>query len=252
MKTLKPKTVSTNEQPASSRRSFMWKMGAGASTALASAPVFANTDTGDFQNSVDSLSMQVALLEEEKMIRKLHQSYESLLDKGKYDEISALFADNAQVIFNGGVFKDKQQGVSRLYTEHFYSGQTGKAMEPAPGFELDNDQLLDSVKVAPDLLSAKAAFAYSIQVGKLIDSDSQLFNMARLQGEGIQKWWEGGVYELSYVKNIKDGSWKIKTLEYKTLSRADYRPGRSYAKPIAVSQFSSLYPAEATGPDNLA
>jgi hypothetical protein len=73
--------------------------------------------------------------------------------------------------------------------------------------------------------------------------------MARLQGEGIVKWWEGGIYEASYVK-VGD-SWKIKRLEYRVTSKADYKPGRSFAKEIDVPAFSSVFPKNPTGPNKL-
>ena len=75
--------------------------------------------------------------------------------------------------------------------------------------------------------------------------------MARLHGEGIMKWWEGGIYEVSYLKDMKDGGWKIKRLEYRVLSKADYRPGKSCARPISVPLFSKVYPADPAGPDSL-
>jgi hypothetical protein len=65
------------------------------------------------------------------------------------------------------------------------------------------------------------------------------------------KWWEGGIHEVSYVKDIQDEAWKIKRIEYRVLSKADYRAGRSYAKPIDVPAFSKTYPADPTGPDKL-
>ena len=94
-------------------------------------------------------------------------------------------------------------------------------------------------------------FTFSIQVGEPIASDSSLAQMARLQGEGVKKWWEGGAYEIAYVKDTKEGAWKIKRLEYQTLSRADYKPGRSHAKPIATNRFSQVYPRDPSGPDRL-
>jgi len=59
-------------------------------------------------------------------------------------------------------------------------------------------------------------------------------DMARLQGEGIVKWWEGGTCAASYVKVGK--SWKIRRLEYRAafesrlqarqgICQADRRPG---------------------------
>jgi hypothetical protein len=166
-----------------------------------------------------------------------------------YEDVVGMFADKADVIFNGGVFAGKDQGVRRLYCDHFSEGWTGKKIEPAPGFELDPSQLQDVVEVAPDRKSAKAQFPYSMQVGTPLISDLPLLDMARRQGQGILQWWEGGIHEISYVK--EGDAWKIKRLEYRVLSKANYKPGRSYAKPISVPIFSETYPENPTGPDKL-
>lgn len=250
----KSKPVSHKEQADKSRRSFMWKAGAGMSAVLAAAvpgiAMASRRDDTNLKNKVDNLSKKVGMLEDENQIRSLHMSYENHLDKGMYEEVVNLFTDDAEVVFNGGIFKGKTS-VCRLYKELFSAGSTGKKIEPAPGFQLNEEQLQDAVKVAQNGKSAKARFSYSIQVGSPISSDSLLVKMARLQGEGIQKWWEGGVYKLSCVKDVKDGNWKVARLEYKTLSRADYRPGKSYASPISVPQFSKVFPEDTMGPDRL-
>ena len=254
MPNIKSDTDRHRKQADTGRRSFMWKVGAGMSAALAATlptiakPVF-NSDK-KLKMSVDDLSKQVAILESEKSIRNLHKAYEDSLDNGMYSEVPDMFTKDAEVIFNGGVFKGNP-GIKRLFCNHFSSGQTGKRIDPAPGFELSPEQQQDIIEVASDQKSAKARFAYSIQVGSPIDSDSLLVKMARFQGEGIQKWWEGGVYELSYLKDIRSGSWKINRLEYRTLSRADYKPGRSYANPIHVPRFLTVYPKDSAGPDRL-
>lgn len=247
MSILKPKKLRNTESADNSRRSFIWKMGAGASTALASTAGMARAETG----TADNPSLQVALLQEEKALRKFHQAFEQAMDKGLHEEVIGMFADDAEVVFNGGVFSHRSQGVSRLYRDHFPSGKTGRRMEPAPGYELEADQQQDSVEVSPDLLSAKAVFPYSIQVGMPFESETSLVSMARLHGEGVRTWWEGGVYNVSYRKDVSDGRWKISRLEYDTLSRADYRSGRSYARPIAVSRFSTRFPEDQQGPDRL-
>lgn len=243
----------TRKQADTGRRSFIWKLGAGMSAVVAAAvPAMARPLTANdkkLKGSIADLSRRVSTLEDEKNITNLHRAYEDLLDKGMYVEAAGMFADNAEVIFNGGVFKGKR-GVTRLYCDYFSSGLTGKRIDPAPGFQLYPEQQ-ETIEVAGDGKSAKARFSYSIQAGAPIDSDSLLVKMARFQGEGIQRWWEGGVYELSYVKDTVDGSWKIMRLEYKTLSRADYRPGRSHANPISVQQFSAVYPDDPAGPDRL-
>jgi hypothetical protein len=251
----KSKPGDSMKEPDTERRSFMWKAGAAMSAILATAvPGVARTSfkkDADLKAKVEKLSKHVGLLEDEKAIRNLHKAYENHLDSGEYEEVAGMFADDAEVIFNGGIFKGRKSGVRRLYHDHFSAGSTGKKMDPAPGFQLNAEQQKDFVEVAPNRGSAKARFTYSIQVGAPIKSDLQLVKMARLQGEGILKWWEGGVYQVAYVKNNRDGNWKIKRLEYRTLSKADYRPGRSYAKPISVPSFSEVYPREPTGPDKL-
>jgi len=218
-----------------------------ASTVAGISKSKADPDAG-LKDQINRLSNQIGSLEDAMAIRTLHQVYESHLDKGMYEEIVSLFADDGEVVFNGGIFAGKES-VRRLYCDHFRSGLTGKKIGSAPGFEPDSAQLRDIVEVAPDRKSAKAQFPYSMQVGTPMTADSQLVEMARLQGEGILKWWEGGIHEVSCVKD--GGNWKIRKLTYQVTSKADYRPGRSYARPVEVPPFSKTYPANPTGPDKL-
>ena len=255
MAMLKPtsKPGDSPEQPDTGRRSFIWKMVAAMSAVLASVvPGMArprvDQDAG-LKDQVDQLSHQLGILEDANAIRAMHHTYETYLDNGMYEEVVNLFTDDGEAVFNGGVFTGKKKGVRRLYCDHFRAGFTGKKIESAPGFELDPAQRKDMVAVAPDRKSAQARFAYSLQVGAPIISDSQLVEMARLQGQGIIKWWEGGVHEVSYVK--EGDSWQIKRLEYRVIAKANYAPGRTYAKPIDVPAFSKTYPADPTGPDKL-
>lgn len=243
----KPPKSPRTESADGSRRSFFWKLGAGASGAMASVAGVASADAGDAQD----LSRRVAELEEEKALRKLHQAFERALNHGRYEEASAFFADDAKVVFNGGVFDNRSRGVSRLLGARFRSGKTGKRIEPAPGFELDAEQQHDRVEVSPDRLSAKAIFPYSIQVGAPIESEASIASMARLQGDGVETWWEGGEYHVTYLRASADERWRISRLEYRTMSRANYRPGRSHATAIAVPALTTLYPEDPQGPDAL-
>jgi hypothetical protein len=232
-------------KPNSGRRSFLWKAGA-AMTAAAAAVVPGMAKISSQNTDADPLAKQLGILEDEKALRTLHKTYENLLDSGRYEEVASLFKEDASVIYNSGIYKGKKS-VDRLYREHFSAGLTGKKIGPAPGSEA----MPETVNVAPDRLSAKAQFPYSIQVGTPMPLDSQLVIMARLQGGGISKWCESGIYEISYVKDIKDGSWKIAKLEHRVLSSTDYRPGRAYANPISVLQFANTYPENPSGPDRL-
>jgi hypothetical protein len=249
------KSCDTPDQPNTRRRSFLWKIGAAIPAVLASAipgKSGTGTDPADgLKNRIRRLSSQLGILEDENAIRGLHRTYENLLNRGKYEEVMNLFTDDGEVIFNGGIFMGKSRGVFRLYNKRFKSGITGRKIEPAPGCCSDTEQQPDMVKVAADRKTAGASFPYSIQVGTPIISDLPLVKMARLHGEGIMKWWEGGTYEVSYIKGMKDGAWKIKRLEYRVLSRTDYRPGKSCARAISVPFFSKVYPEDPAGPDIL-
>jgi len=227
------------------RRAFFLNVGAaGVSTALASTAAMAASGAAD-------PALRAALLEDEKALRKLHRAFEQAMNTGAYDDAVELFAADAQVVFNGGVFDNRSRGVGRLFRERFRAGKSGKRIEPAPGFELTADEQQEHVEVAADRLSAKAVFPYSIQVGVPIETESSLASMARLHGEGVKTWWEGGVYAVSYRRAAVDAPWEIRKLEYRTLARADYRPGRTYAAPIAVAPISTRYPEDPHGPDAL-
>ena len=230
------------------RRSFIWKISAGASGALAATAALgvSNEEAG----TTDNPALRAALLEEEKALRRFHQAFEQAMEKGLHEEAIDMFADDSEVVFNGGVFKGRSHGVTRLYRDRFPAGKTGRRMEPAPGFELTADQQHESVEISPDLRSAVAVFPYSIQVGIPFDTETSLAAMARLHGEGVRTWWEGGVYRVNYRKDVA-GHWKISRLEYDTLGRADYRSGKSYAQPISVSRLATRFPADPHGPDVL-
>jgi len=230
------------------RRSFIWKISAGASGALAATAALgvSNEEAG----TTDNPALRAALLEEEKALRRFHQAFEQAMQKGLHEEAIDMFADDSEVVFNGGVFKGRSHGVTRLYRDRFPAGKTGRRMEPAPGFELTADQQHESVEISPDLRSAVAVFPYSIQVGIPFDTETSLAAMARLHGEGVRTWWEGGVYRVNYRKDVA-GHWKISRLAYDTLARADYRSGKSYAQPISVSRLATRFPADPHGPDVL-
>ena len=241
-------------KPNAGRRSFLWKAGATLSAAVATVvPGMAKIGAtqADGRNAeADRLSHRLGILEDENAIRNLHRIYETLLHNGMYEEVSALFADDAEVVFNGGVFSGGKEGVARLYRDCFRSGLTGKKLGPAPGTETAAEQPQEAIRVAADRLSAQAQFPYSIQVGAPMP-DSQLVQMARLHGEGIMKWCEGGICEIVFAREAKDGTWKIEKLEYRVLSKTNYRAGISDGRPISTPQFAKTYPEDPVGPDRL-
>ena len=253
MAILKPTSETGNSpKPDSGRRSFIWKAGAAMSAVAASAAAGFSKSGDDrsagLQDQIDRLSGKLGSLEDANAVRRLHQTYESRLTEGRHEDVVGMFADDAEVVYNGGLFAGKE-GIRRLYCSYFAPRLTGKRIEPAPGFEPDPAQQLDIVEVAADRRTATGQFPFSMQVGEPMTANSSLVDMARLQGQGIVKWWEGGTCAASYVKVGK--SWKIRRLEYRAASKADYRPGRAYARPIDVQAFKSVFPGNPAGPDRL-
>ncbi len=238
-----------------SRRSFIRKAGAAVSALLATAapavamPVFKKDK--DMGSEMERLNNRVRTLEDEKSVHALYHNYESLLDRGAYENLVELFSDDGEVIFNSGVYKGKETGIRRLFCGLFRSGMTGKRISPAPGFENGCGPEQDHVQISGDCGSARAQFSYSMQIGAPLASDSVLVNMARLQGGGIMRWWEGGTCHISCVKEALNGAWKIKRLEYRTHAKTDYRPGKRYSMPVSSVPFSKVYPEEPNGPDKI-
>lgn len=239
------KTADAIKNREKSRRSFLQKLGFGVSTAAASSLVLAKPAADN------TLALQLARMEAEQALHALHQQYEQAMDAAQMDTALSLFSADAEVIFNGGVFKARHHGISRLYLQHFALGNIGKRMQAAPGFALSAEQQRQQLDIAPDMLSARALLPYSIQVGKPMQALSSLISMAQSQGEGVRSWWEGGVYEVDYVRDAASGRWMINRLVYNTLSRADFRVGRSYAKPIQVATFTTCFAQDGIGPDAL-
>lgn len=229
-----------NSKPNDGRRSFIRKVGTFITTGVfaAAAPLAAKSGKAnglDPEKSMGELSEKLAILEAEKKIVSLYHTYESLLNDGMYDKIPELFVTNAEAVYNGGVFKGRDNGISRLYNNRFRSGLTGKKMDAT----LDNKEG-HSIDLSKDYLSAKASFPFAIQAGATMVSDSVLVSMARLHGEGIIKWRETGVCEITFTRLSKEDVWKIKRLEYRTLSKS-----------ASVPAFTKLFPGDPAGPDRL-
>lgn len=219
-----PETMG-GRQPDGGRRSFIRKTGAALSAVVASAAAgFSRTSApASDGDQLGLLKRRVGNLEDAENVRRLHLAYESSLDRGRYEEVAALFAEDAEVVYGGSLFSGSEE-VRRLYCAQFAAGRTGKKVEPAPGFEPDPSELEPAVEVAQDRRTASGRFPFSMQVGEPMTGDSSLVAMARLHGEGIVQWWERGSCELACVKT--DAGWKIRRLEYRTALKADYRPGR--------------------------
>jgi hypothetical protein len=203
----------------------------------------ANTELEKKLNEMDN---RMGILEDTQAIRNLHYAYGYYIDKCLYEDVVDLFAENGEVHFFGGIFRGKEQGVRRLYVGNFLQGFTGGKPGPVYGFLLDHPQMQDVIHVAPDRKTAKARFRCLMQAGAHESSPSAKAAIAK--GEKPMVWWEGGIYENSYVK--ENGVWKIQILNYNPLWHADYESGWGKSKMIYDSNAApKLYPENPIGPD---
>lgn len=212
------------------RRSFIWKAGAALTGTVASAAAMgagnatavdgATSDSRD----LDRLSNQLGLREDADAIRQLHHAFGTALNERRYEDLVRLFADDARVHFNGDVFAGRERGIRRLYVEHFGRRVEGPRPEPVHACLIDSAHET-RVEVSADRESATARFPGLTQVECAIEGSSPLVEMARLQGQGMVRWWEHGLYENSYVR--RGGEWKILDLRYSAIARADVNALRS-------------------------
>ena len=124
--------------------------------ALGRAEIGEDERLARLEAEVQTLTREVGRLQDVQAIRILQHTYGYFMDKGLYDEVVDLFAEDGQLRFMGGVFKGKA-GVRRLYCGRLRPGFTGKN-GPAFGMLCDHMQLQDAIHVAPDGLTARGRF----------------------------------------------------------------------------------------------
>lgn len=195
------------------------------------------------KSRVAELEHKVGVLEDVHAIRRLQHAYGYYIDKCLYDETVDLFAEDGEVWFLGGKFKGKA-GVRRLYCDRFRARFTAGRNGPVPGLLLDHPQLQDIIDVAPDRQTALGRARSFMQAGRHFQhaDDSR-------DGWHERQWWEGGIYENSYVR--EDGVWKLKIVNYRPVWHAEYETGWARTKPDYVPFYSRTYPEDPTGPDEL-
>ena len=194
------------------------------------------------RRQVEQLTQQIARLEDTQAVRRVQFSYGYYMDKGLYQEVVDLFAEDGEVRFMGGVFRGKSAGVSRLYLQRFRNAFTHGRNGPAYGLLLDHMQLQDVIDVSADRRSARGRFRAFLQGGSHVSKTDRLTSLPL-------QWWEAGVYENTYVKDA--GVWKIQVLNYCLTWQADYEQGWAHSKPHLGPFFKQTYPADPGGPDEI-
>lgn len=198
-------------------------------------------DQADLRAQVEELTRRVGMLEDTAAVRHLQFQYGYYLDKCLYEEVVDLFSADCRIIFMGGVYQGVP-GARRLYTGRFRDRFGGGTNGPTHGLLLDHPQMQDVVHVSEDRSVAHGRIRTLMQAG--------VHESARDTVAGVHdQWWEGGVYENTYVR--EDGVWKIQILQYKPFWHALFDQGWAYTKPQFIPNASQTYPDDPYGPDEL-
>jgi hypothetical protein len=147
-----------------------------------------------------------ARLEDAAQIRRLQAAYGYYLDRGLWNEVAELFADDASIEFgNEGVYVGKAR--IRQYFQRLGGGREGLA----PGQLNSRYFLMPVVTVAADGRTAMGRWKDMAMTGQFQKAAD----------------WGDGTYENTYVK--VGGAWKIKSLHRYTTYVAPYEKGWSVA-----------------------
>ena len=141
-------------------------------------------------------------LQDVAAIKRLQAIYGYYLDRGMWNEIVDLFADDGSIEFgNEGVYVGKEH--VRAYFSRLFGGRTGLG----PGQLNTQLFVMPAITVAPDGKTAQ---------GRWED--------LAIKGEyGKAAFWGGGTYENDYVKD--KSVWKFKALHRYTTFIAPYDKG---------------------------
>lgn len=127
---------------------------------------------------------------------------------------------------DGGFHQDSEQfarledaaAIRELYQDYaaHLTAQAGQPGAQAVQLRLMQDpaRRADTIAVAPDRKSATARFHCVAQTAVPLTGEGSLLDMARLQGQYAETWWESGIHELDCVRT--GSGWKIRSVAYRT------------------------------------
>jgi hypothetical protein len=162
--------------PKSGRRDFLRGSGTVVSAMLVPAAGIAQAGAGEnLNNRPGQESGRLALLEDAAEIRKLYRDY-----------------------------------AVQLATQ---AGKPGSLPGTPVRVMQDPAQPAETITVAPDRRYATAQFGCMTQIAVPLMGHESLLEMARLQGQHSQTWWESGIHELDCVKT--SAGWQIRSVVYR-------------------------------------
>ncbi len=172
----------------------------------------ADAGTADLQQRLSVLEADVTAGEDIQAIKKLQKAYGYYLDKGMWEDLADLFADDAVANYPAGVYVGKKS-----IREHVYMNVGGHKECCILG--LGDNRLYNHMNIQPVVhLGPDGKTAYG-----------RWRAMATFGSLGRIAVWAEGVYEMVYKKD--HGVWKIAKLDYYAGFGAPYDTGWAAPKP---------------------
>jgi hypothetical protein len=195
------------------------------------------SELAELRAEIAALRHLVGVQEDIHAVRTLQFKYGYYMDMTLFDEIVALFADDCEINFMGGVYRGRD-GARRLY------GGASGVNGPTDGLLFSHVLAQDIVDVGPDRQTAKGRFRTFMQGG--------VHETKKDAPPSIpSQFWEAGVYENEYVKDR--GIWKFKVFNYRIAYQARYEDGWAHSPvgPLMVSDPVKPFPENPRGPDEV-
>jgi hypothetical protein len=177
---------------------------------------------------LDRLEIDVVRAEDVSALKKLQRAYGYYADRGLWEDLADLFADDAVANYPSGGF-DGNASIRAMFVQNLGQGKPGLA----EGRIYNHTILQPVIDLAPDGATATGRWRVLGMLGRL----------------GASASWADSLYRFDYVK--KDGHWKIKTLIAYAGSGGGYDQGWTPPKPrppgyvdTSPVRFSLAHPAD--------
>ncbi|HEX6998736.1 MAG TPA: nuclear transport factor 2 family protein [Gammaproteobacteria bacterium] len=160
---------------------------------------------GSLEERLERLEAEVQRAEDVSALKRLQRAYGYYVDKGMWEDVADLFADDAVANYPAGVFIGMDSIRRHLYM-NVGGGEMGR-IGLGEGRLYNHMNIQPVVHLDPRGQTAKGRWRAFAMFGRL--------------GGGAT--WAEGVYEMTYVKD--GGTWKIDTLDYHSGFSAPYATG---------------------------
>ncbi|HEU4620149.1 MAG TPA: nuclear transport factor 2 family protein [Gammaproteobacteria bacterium] len=165
----------------------------------------ASAPSSSIDARIDRLAAEVQAAEDVSAIKRLQRAYGYYVDKGMWEDVAQLFADDAVANYPAGVFVGKTS-----IREHLYMNVGGGKMGD---IGLGDGRLYDHMNIQP--------VVHLDPGGRTAKGRWRAFAMfGNFGGAAV---WAEGIYNFTYVKD--HGAWKIHTLDYNAGFGAPYDTG---------------------------